>query len=108
MTCINLRNEVIKVLGIYFSCNQKIKDEKKIIILFKIFKVSVLTLWRMRDLTLEGGLVIFRTLSISKTVFLALLIKITYQLVKELEKIQKSFLWKNTTPKIKYETTCTD
>ena len=24
-----LRNEAIKIFGIYFSCNQKIKDEKK-------------------------------------------------------------------------------
>ena len=47
-------------------------------------------------------------LSISKIVFLALLIKIPYQVVKELEKIQKSFYWKNYTPKITHETTCKD
>ena len=27
--CIDLRNEAIKILAVYFSCNQKIKDEKK-------------------------------------------------------------------------------
>ena len=37
--CIDLRNPAIKILGVYFSYNQKIKD-KKICILFQIFKVS--------------------------------------------------------------------
>ena len=50
----------------------------------------------MRNLTLEGRMVVFKTLKIvhkiKKIVFLALLTKIHYQVVKELEKIQKSFL----------------
>ena len=45
----------------------------------------------MRYLTLEEKKVIFKMLAISKIVFLALLIKIPYQVIKELEKIQKSF-----------------
>ena len=44
-------------------------------------------------------------LGILKIVFLALLTKIPYQVVKKLEKIQKSLLWKNSTPKMKHETT---
>ena len=62
----------------------------------------------MRNLTLEGRIVVFETLAISKIVFLALLTKIPHQVVKELEKIQKSFLWKDSTPKIRHETTCKD
>ena len=62
----------------------------------------------MRNLILEGRIVVFKTLKIPKKVFLALLTQITYQVVKELEKIQKSFLWKNSTSKIKQETTCKD
>ena len=62
----------------------------------------------MRNLTLEGRIVIFKTLAVSNTVFLALLTKIPDQLVKELEKKQKYFLWKNSTLKIKHETTCKD
>ena len=69
---------------------------------------GVLNLWRMKNLTLEGRIVAFKTLTISKIVFLALLTKILYQIVKELEKIQKYFLWKDTTPKIRHETTCKD
>ena len=62
----------------------------------------------MKNLTLEGRIVVFKTLTISKIVFLALLTKILHQIVKELEKIQKYFLWKDTTPKIRHETTCKD
>ena len=62
----------------------------------------------MRYLTLEEKKVIFKMLGISKIVFLALLIKIPYQVIKELAKIQKSFHWKNYTPKITHETTCKD
>ena len=58
----------------------------------------------MRNLTL----VVFKTLTISKIVFLALLIKSVHHVVKELEKVQKYFLWKNSTLKIKHETTCKD
>ena len=31
MKCIDLRNEVIKILGIYFSYDQKINDGKKLL-----------------------------------------------------------------------------
>ena len=62
----------------------------------------------MRNLTLEGRIVVFKTLVISKIVFLVLLTKIPYQVLKEVEKIQKSFLWKDSTPTIRQETTCKD
>ena len=62
----------------------------------------------MRNLTLEGRIAVFKTLAISKVAFLALLTKIPYQVVRELEKIQKSFLWKDSAPKIRHETICKD
>ena len=102
-----LRNEAIKILGVYFSYNQKIKDDKNFYNIISNIK-GALNLWRMSNLTLEGRIVVFETLAISKIVFLALLTKIPHQVVKELEKIQKSFLWKNSTPKIRHETTCKD
>ena len=94
MRCTDLRNEAIKVLGIYFLYNQKVKKCNTISII-----QGVLNLWRMR-------MIVFKTLVISKIVFLALLIKIPYQVVKELEKIQNSFFWKNFTSKIRHETAC--
>ena len=40
MKCTDIRNEAIKILGVYFSYNQKKEGEKKFITLFQIFKVS--------------------------------------------------------------------
>ena len=105
MKCTELRNEAIKILGVYFSYNQKIKDDKNVYNIISNIQ-RVLNLWRMRNLTLEGRIVVFKMLAISKKVFLALLTKIPHQAVKELEKIQKSFLWKDNSPKIRHETTC--
>ena len=53
-------------------------------------------------------MVIFKTLAISKTVFQSLITSVPRHIVNELEKIQKSFLWKNSSPKIKHETLCND
>ena len=106
MKCTDLGNEAIKILDVYFSYNQKIKNDKNLDNILTNIQ-GVLNLWRMRNLTLEGGIVVFKTLAISKMVFLALLTKIPAQDVKELEKIQiQSFLWKDSTSKIRHETTC--
>ena len=45
----------------------------------------------MRNLPLEETMVLFKTFAVLKIAFLALLTKIFYKVVKELEKIQKSF-----------------
>ena len=58
MRCIDVRNLAIKILGIYFSYDQKIKGEKNCSIISNI--QGVLNLWRMRNLTIEGKMVVFK------------------------------------------------
>ena len=83
MKCTDLINETIKVLGAYFSYNQKIKDDKNF---YNISNIQgVLNLWRMINLTLDI-LVIFKTFAILKIVFLALLTKIPHKLSKSWRK----------------------
>ena len=65
-------------------------------------------MWKMRNLTLEGKIVIFKTLAISKIVFQSMITPVPRHIVNELERIQKAFLWKNSSPKIKHETLCND
>ena len=62
----------------------------------------------MRNLTLEGKIVIFKALAISKIVFQSMITPAPRHIVNEFEKIQKIFLWKNHSPKIKHETLCND
>ena len=60
----------------------------------------------MKNLTLEGKIVIFKKLAISKIVFQSFITTVPKHIVNKLQKIQKAFSWKNSTPKIKHETLC--
>ena len=68
----------------------------------------VLELWKLRNLTLERKILFFKTLALSKIIFQAFVAPIPIYVVTELEKTQKSFLWENSTSKIKLDTLCND
>ena len=60
----------------------------------------------MRNLTSEGKVTVFKALAISKIVHLALITNIPTSTMKESNKIQKQFIWKNKNPKIKHTNLC--
>ena len=60
----------------------------------------------MLQLTIVGKILIFKTLSISKVVHLALVQDVPSSTISQLEKIQKHFIWKNGNPKLKHTTVC--
>ena len=59
----------MKVLGIHFSRNEKLETEENFIRPVREIE-KVLKLWRMRNLTLEVKITIFKTLAISKIIHL--------------------------------------
>ena len=63
---------------------------------------TVLILQRFGNFTLEGRMVFFKSLAISKIVFEALIAAVPRHIIKALETIQTSFLWNNTNSKIKH------
>ena len=67
---------------------------------------NVLNLWRMRNITLEGKIIIFKTLALSKIVYLTLITSFSKVLIEEIQRIQKAFICNNLNPKIKLETLC--
>ena len=69
---------------------------------------QVFKIWKMRKLTLEGRIVIFKTIAISKIIFEAFITTVPKHTAIELKKIQKVFFWNNSSPKIKHETLCND
>ena len=92
MRCIGLNNDTLKILGTHLSYNKKLKEEKK-----KCFKTltdiqRVLKIWKMRNLTLEGKIVIFKTKVVSKIVYQSIITTIPKYVVNEPEKIQKVLL----------------
>ena len=105
--CIDLMEDVIKILGIYFSYNKKLEQEKNF--LNHIVKIqNILKLWKLRNLTIEGRIVVFKSLAISKLIHLALVTEIPTTTINLLTKIQMEFIWKGKNPKIKNSTLCND
>ena len=75
MECINLMDDAIKILGIYFSYNKKIEQEKNF--LNHIVKIqNILKLWNLRNFTIEGRIVVFKSLVILTLIHLALVTEI--------------------------------
>ena len=66
MCCVDLKNDTLKT-GTHFSYNEKLKEEKNFYTTVANIQ-RVLKIWKIRNLTLEGKIVIFKTLAISKIV----------------------------------------
>ena len=68
----------------------------------------VLKIRKIRKLTLEEKIVVFKTIAISKIVFQALITTAPKHIANELKEIQKTFFWNNSYPEIKHETLCNE
>ena len=91
MKGINLTKESIKIIGVHISYNKKNQDGLNITITIKNLG-NIIKLWRMRKLTLEGKIIIFKLLAISNLVNLAIITKVPYTVIEELKQIQKNLL----------------
>ena len=60
MECTDLTKNSVKILGIHFSYNKKIEIEENFIMLIKKIE-NVLKIWRIRNLTVQGKITIFKT-----------------------------------------------
>ena len=102
---INLTTDTIKILGVHFSYNSTLKVQNNFLDTVKSIK-QALRFWNRRILSLEGKIIIFKTLAISKIVYLAFLTVIPNSLIEELQRIQKTFIWHSSRPKISHKTLC--
>ena len=78
--------------GIFFGTVKKIQN--------------ALNVWNTITLTLEGRILRFKILAISKIVYLSLITTVPNSILNEIPKIQKAFLLYSTKPKINYKTLC--
>ena len=69
MKTVDLTSGSMKILGMHFSYNKELKLERNFIGTVKKIE-KLLGIWRQRSLTLEGKIVIFKTLAISKIVYI--------------------------------------
>ena len=100
---VNLTKESIKILGVYYSYNNKIREDKNFISSIKKIE-NVLKVWKMRSLTLHGKIVIFKSLAISKIIYISHMSSVPPIIISHLDKIHKDFIWDGKKPKIKHST----
>ena len=60
----------------------------------------------MRNLSVEEKITIFKTLAISKIINHSLITNVSMEIIKELNRIKKEFLWNGNKPKIKHTIFC--
>ena len=58
----------------------------------------------MRNLMIEGKVLVFKSLVISKIVLLSLITAVPHAIITQLNNIQKAFIWNGKNPKIKHTT----
>ena len=94
MKCINLNNDVIKILviKICYSYDKKLENEKNYLNCITKCQ-NVLNTWRMRNLSLLGKISIFKILAFSKIIHLTLVTSVPSSANDFLNKIQKDVLW---------------
>ena len=88
--CVDLVLDTIEILGTHFSYNEKLKEERNFYLIVANIQ-RVFKLWKLRNLTLQGKILIFKTLTLSKIIFQAFLIPIPIYLVLNYKKLEKLF-----------------
>ena len=88
--CIDLTTETINILGVQFSYNQNLQTQRKFEKSISNMK-NILKLWRMRNITFEGKIIIFKILALSEIVNLILITLLLKQLIKCKEYKKPSF-----------------
>ena len=101
----DLTNDTIKILEVHFHITKKIQTEKNYLTTVKKIQ-KAFNVWMTRTLTLKGEILIFKTLGISKIVYLPLIITVPNSILEEIQKIQKTFLWYSPKPKINHKILC--
>ena len=103
LTSVDIENDTVKILGFHHSYNKQLADERNFSNMFTDIH-NVLNLWTMRGISLIGKILIFKTLGISKLQYIASMAQVPDKIIQQLKSIQKKFLWKSNTPKIKHST----
>ena len=83
MKCVDLCKDTIRITDVHLWYNITKQDVKNA--LETISKIqNVLKIWRMRSLTLEGKVIVFKTLAILKIVYLSMTIKVPTEIIVQL------------------------
>jgi len=96
---VKLSGDSVKILGIHYTYDKLILLEKNFTTVVKKI-TSGIAMWKWRCLSLAGKVTVFKTLGISKAVYIAFLTTVPPQILAKLEEIQNDFLWDGKRPKV--------
>ena len=85
---ISLVNDCIRVLGINFTYDSKLFSEKNYVDCIKKLQ-KILHVWGMRFLSLYGKIITFKSLAISKIIYIASMATVPTDIMKLLETIHR-------------------
>ena len=97
----NLVNDKIRILGTYISYNKQLTDQYNFVNVTTDTK-NILSIWRLRGLSLAGRMQIFKALALSKAMFICTVKPYSKKFLDDLNEIQKDFIWRGRKPKIKH------
>ena len=100
---ISLVTGSIKILGVHFSLDKTLSRDKNFSDLLVEMRAIAKT-WKIRNLILEGKVIIFRSLIASRPVYIASLVRTPKYVVEAIQTIHKKFIWGNKRPKLKHST----
>ena len=87
--------EPIKALGLYYSYDTKLLNEKNFIQRLDSVK-KLVNIWSSRGLSVYGRVKVIKSLIIPKFVYILSLLPAPKKIVQELNRILFKFLWKGT------------
>ena len=103
MESVDMLCETINILGIHYSYDKKTQETRNYLGIIKDIE-KLLKLWKMRSLTLIGRIAVFKSLILSKIVYLTFLTDVPESVNEILRKLQYDFLWEGKRAKIKQST----
>ena len=96
---VNLNSGAIRSLGIFNSSDIDLAEKLNFLDNLKCL-IDILNLWCGRDLSLEGKILAFKSLALSKLLYSCTMKFPSKQLIEPLNIIHKNFIWNNKRPKI--------
>ena len=98
---INLTDDKICSLGVYHSYDPVIASKHNFLDLVQKLR-ECLQVWKLRSLSLAGKILVFNTLALSKSIYVATMIAPPKQFIDEANRVQKEFIWDKKRSKIKH------
>ena len=87
------------MLGIFYSYDEKVREEKNFITKLKELKMLI-GIWGQRDLSILGRIMVFKSLAFSKVIYQCSNLAVPEDVMKELNQIAFSFVWNNKPDKV--------